>query len=410
MGDRLRFILPVCGGTCLVAATIVAMLSLNYPPSAELRLLKLAGILAAGGLVMLLLRFLSYDLPERQARTRSPAYLRRLEEERKRSLSREAMRKDAQNGSALVIVLALIAALSALVLQIQMGSGGRLSLEQNHLIHESLRRAADDAVRAALHRVADDEDLAADSKLEPWAKREEATTPEGVTTITTVTDEDRYFNLNNVAAKAPEGVKGIEDTLMDVLYACGIFETGPRVRALTDWVDDNKDGNYESPRYARLSHPYSCPDRPVLAWDELFAVDGWKPALFGPRPRETLTTGFDAEPADCLTLLPAAGHRFATVNVNTASRGVLLGIIGFDQDAVVGAIINLREDRTIRSIDAVQQLMEPALFARISPYLSVRSLYFTIECRAIRDQTVETVRALARRDGAGRVEVLRWML
>ncbi len=411
-----RLLSALVGGLALFMAAVVFATSFAQTGSSRLRIQKIAEIQAIVGAVLVAIRILFFTLPDSLGRRKSPS-LRRRDAIYKRSRwqsrpggsGQEVAPPPREGGSVLVVVLAMLAGVAALVLQVQLTARARLHAQNTQMQRAGLVRAASDAARSAMHRLADDEDLLSDSLKDAWAKREDLRSPLGIETIVNITDENRYFDLNNLGRRADLSARQAEEIVANLMYVCGQFDSGERVRALKDWVDADQDGTHESAVYEHRTPPFKCPDRPLVSWNELFDIDGWTRELFTHRPPTSLRGVFNGNLSECVTILPVKNDRVIPVNINTASRDVLLSILGMDQDALANAILSMRKMQPIHSIDAIQPLIEPTLFAQISPYLSVRSEYFRIDALAFAEGASAHVRALAFRDGEGHVEVEQWM-
>ncbi len=410
--QSVRALTQTLGWLALGMAVLVWLLSLRQQAGSRANIQNISGILALVGTGNLVLFALFFRLPDFLAARSSPSRQRRdaiYKHNRNSTRPRPEVVPQRNDGSVLVVVLAVLAAVTALVLQVQLTSRARLHAQQSASRRASLVRAATDAARTAMQRLADDPELMFDSRDEDWARRDETRSPPGIDTIVTVTDENRFFDLNNLARRADMGVLPADEIAMNLLNECGQFDAGDRIRALQDWIDADNNGVHESEIYLSRDPPYACPNRPLISWNELFDIDGWKREQFALRPPASVHGTFEASLPDCVTVLPAKHDRLIPVNINTASRDVLLGILGIDQDVLVNAIISMRTMRPIQTVDAVQQLMEPALFAHVSPYLAVRSEFFRIEARAFAEGAAAHIRAIAHRDAEGRVDVAQWM-
>lgn len=420
-----RLLTALLGFLALALALGVWGMSFLQAPGSRQRIHEVSSVLAVSGAVLLILRLLFFALPETLKARRSPSKQRRdaiykrslwqnMQDQRKLRHPPPGERAvlppvRGNDGSVLVVVLAVLAAVTALVLQVQLTARSRLRTEESASRRAGLVRAATDAARSAMQRLADDRDLLFDALEDAWARREETRTPLGVDTLVVVTDENRRFDLNNLARRVDLGARPSDEVVQNLLAGCGVFDGGPLVRALQDWTDADDQGGRESGFYGGRKPPYACPNRLLLSPGEIFDVDGWTRSMFARRPAASLRGAFNAELADCVTVLPVVQERVLPVNVNTAGRDVLLAVLGLEQEVLANAILSMRQINPIATIDAVQQLMEPALFAQTSPYLAVRSDYFRIEARAFADGASAGVRALAHRDGGGNVEIIQWM-
>ena len=352
---------------------------------------------------MLVLHFFFFTLPHFIRSRLSPTRRRRMESN-KRFVRPPASR----SGGVLVLTLVLLALLTALLLQAQALARGRLRAEESADQASLLRRAATDSIYAALQRLADDPDLAVDSTNEAWAVREQATSPQGVSTLVVVRDGSSRFDLNNLAVNAPGHIRNSGDILMDVLTLCGDFTPSARVNALTDFMDADEAGLYEKDFCAKDMNTV-CPNHPLYSWGSLLAASGWTKAAFARKPRTGLPRAFEADLADLLTLNPAPRKKIQPININTASRETLTAVLGLGQDTLVASILSLRAIKPIRDVEMLAVMAEPGFFETVRPYLAVRSSFFDLQAQAYAGGRSAQIRALASRDLNGKVDVVQWL-
>lgn len=406
---RSNILMQVMGYLALSLGAVIALAALlqDELSPARPRLLALAVKYVAGGAGVLILHVLCFVLPHWIRIRRSPTHQRR------RALGRNQLpppiRESRRDGGILVLVLVLLALLSVLLVQAHALARHRLRAEASARSVESVRRAATDAVWAALQRLADDPDLVVDTTNEAWAVREEIITPQGISTMTRVWDAQRRFDLNNLTLDRSGPVRPAEEVVMDLLTLCGDFTPVARVGALRDFVDDQPAGLHEAGFYARRTPPETCPDRGLYTWGELLSTEGWSRADFERKPRTGAARTFDADLVDCVTLVPAPREKPLAININTASRETLTGVLGLGQDALVATILTLRALKPIRDLEAVALMAEPGVFESVRPYLAVGSGWFEVETQAYADGHTERVRALAARNREGRVDVVQWL-
>lgn len=405
---RLKILLQVLGYLVLGLGTMIALAALfqDELSTARPRLFSLASNYAIGGAALLVIHFLIFTLPHWIQTNRSPTHQRR------RSLGRNQLSssdRDPRRGGVLILVLVLVSLLSVLLVQAHALARHRLRAEENARATADLRRTATDAVWAALQRLADDPDLVVDTTNETWAAREEVTTPQGVSTLTRIWDGSNRFDLNNLALPVAPGERAAEDVVMDLLTLCGDFTPVARVSALRDFLDVQPAGLYEASHYAKRNPPEACPNRRLYAWGELLAIEGWTREAFARRPRTGVARIFEADLVDCLTLLPVPREKPLPININTASRETLTGVLGLGQDALVATILTLRSLKPIRDLEAVALMAEPGVFETVRPYLAVNSQHFEIEALAYAEGRSERIRARATRTREGRVDIVQWL-
>lgn len=315
-----------------------------------------------------------------------------------------------KGGAALVLVLILLALIVGLVVETQISARVSLRRQQTALLQVRLQQAAADVAWCALRKLANDEDPSVDHTNEVWAATEEALDPSGISTRVKTVDQDRYFDLNNLAINPPPaGTRPAGDIAMDIMTLCGDFAPVDRVDSLTDWVDPNDDGFAENARYREKEPPYEAANRPLYALSEVLWVNGFSRAYFARHERSSALEAFSADTVDCLTVLPGPHNSASPINVNTAGREVLLGILGVTQEGLVEVIKTWRNERPIRSIDQFFTETGRSISAELRPYLDVKSRFFLVDAQAYAEGHTEHLQVLAQRSSAGNVDVLQWV-
>ncbi|MCX7009324.1 MAG: type II secretion system protein GspK [Kiritimatiellaeota bacterium] len=315
-----------------------------------------------------------------------------------------------QRGSVLIFVIILAAVLTGLVLFAQLQARRELVATQRALTQLTLHQAAAEGSRAALARLAADDDTAVDYLQKLWAVPQLATNPAGVVVAVRVTDENRFFDWNNLAIP-PTGpqARSAGDIAMDLMNLGGDYTPVDRLAALGDWVDDDSNGLWETPFYHQQSPPYEAANRPLFAWSELLHVHGFSRDFFRPREGETAFSRAATNLLDSFTIVPVPRDRPVRVNVNTASREVLLAIAGVDQASAVQQLLALRESGPLRSLQPIRQAVSPAMQDAVERFLDVRSLYFRVEAVALQGEQTERIVALARRNENGALAIVQWI-
>ena len=258
--------------------------------------------------------------------------------------------------------------------------------------------------------LADDEDLACDHAGERWAGTKEIRTPAGIGVRVSVTDANRRFDLNNLSVPAgPAAGRAPADVVLDILTLCGDFAPVERVEALRDWMDPDDQGATDTPYYAKLKPPYRAANAPLESWGDLPHVRHFSRGYFAPHERHASSEPYSANPVDSLDVLPGTRTRPVPVNVNTAGREVLLGVLGIESESLAQWILSARAASPLRSSDSILGSLDPERAAAIEPLLDVRSSFFTVDTRAYAQGRSERLHVLARRGSRGDVEVLQWV-
>ncbi len=402
----------VVGVIPMVTAILFLARAMYAPQSQSKQLLVFAAWFGGAGLAILLLRFFLFTFPQFIKDRRSPSRRMRRKQSaiyNARGRDRRSAAHATQSGGVLILLLILVGLIAALLLQSHALSRTRSIRQQANQERTRLRMAAAEAARAALQRLADDDDLTVDTTNDTWAVRVEEESPLGIATRVTIRDEQARFDLNNLAAPPAPGRRTSDDIAMDIQTLCGDFSPAARTAALRDFVDEDNSGSREADFYRRLNPPATCPDRALYGWREILNIDGWSREQLARRPRESTLDGFDASLVDHVALIPVPRTHPIPVNVNTASRETLRAVMGIDQDALVNTVLTLREIRPIRQLDVFSVTAGPEAFDRLRPYLDVRSQYFRIRALAEQDGRRVGLDVMVKRESDGRVHILQWV-
>lgn len=317
-------------------------------------------------------------------------------------------RPAARSGMALILVLAAIVLAGGLALFLQARSSALARAERAEALREELRVAAAEAAREALWILAADENLEVDHLGEEWALPRETTRAEGLSTWAIVEDAGRFFNWNNLSA-SNRATRSSRDVLLDLMMFCGDFNSSVRVDALADFVDADGAGTYEADFYRTGAAPFRPPDRELWAPAELLRVHGFSAELFRPRPRTDSAdlTGGDLSASTALVPLPLNAP--LPVNVNTASRDVLMGVSGLQQEDAVRQILALRQVQPFESL-ATMFTAYPEAAAALEGSVGTASTCFRVRARAAWGGQHRSVMAWVARDSkTGDVRILQWL-
>lgn len=402
----------VLGLVSVIISAVFIALILTKPDRLRPTLVSFAAGYGAGGLILLTARLLIFVWPESRKQQK---YQHRSTHRPRRWLRwsqspTEPAPAPAQEGSVLILVLILLGLIAGLCLEVQVQARLLARRTESDLSQARLQRAATDAALHALQRLADDEDLQVDATNEAWSAVEDVTGPLGIATRVRVVDEDRFFDLNNLALDPSPSYRPAAEILKDLMTLCGDFTPTLAANALADWTDAGEDGARESFFYRELKPPYTCPNRLLPGWGELLDIDGWTRERFQRRSREALREAFAGNLIDCVTVIPVTRNQPFSVNVNTASREVLQALFGIGNEAVTDTIVAMRQYSPLRSLDQLALVGDPRLYESVRPYLSLRSNFFSVEAQAYHEERTEVVRLLAQRDSSGRVRVVQSVL
>ncbi len=317
-------------------------------------------------------------------------------------------RPAARSGMALILTLAAIVLAGGLALYLQARAVELSRAERVALKQEQLRFAAAEAAREMLLTLASDEDLKVDHLGEDWAIPYEITRENGISTRATVVDAGRFFNWNNLSV-SNRSTRTSADILLDLMTVCGDFSPPyVCVEALGDYLDADQEGSYESDFYRVGDLPYDPPDRVLWAPSELLWVHDFSPELFRPRPREDSDDFFGGDLSASTTVVPAQIKEPVPININTASRDVLMAVTGLEQEAAVRKLLDAREVQPFKSL-ALIFTAYPELAAALEGLVGTSSTYFQVNARASMDDLHMSVMAWVARDDKGNLQILQWI-
>jgi type II secretory pathway component PulK len=389
---------------CIHPVFLVLALLSEYNQRADY--FRVAGAYVVVGLIFLGIAALFRPPPFAVRRLRED--LRREKRERKRTRSRKSRRMDrqGQSGTVLVLVLIVVALTAALILEAQVTAHSHHRYGHAVMEHVQLRLAAGDAIRHGMVQLGADEDAQIDHLEEAWAIPIRETDPSGIEVLIEIEDLNRYYDLNNLSIDARPAIRAPAAILSDILTLCELPNPRNRAEALLDWIDVDEDGTWESVFYNALPVPYAAANRLLHGWNELLLVDGFHRENFRAETSESDEFLERGKLIDAVTIIPVARNLPIKVNVNTAHRLVLEGVLGRNQRAALERILARREHRPILPEDVRQITVDPDLAQRLSAYVAVRSEYFQIRAQATRGDRSRTAEALVHRDAAGNVGIL----
>ncbi len=317
-------------------------------------------------------------------------------------------RPTARSGMALILTLVAIVLAGGLALFLQSKASEVARVEQAELIKERLRLAAAEAVREALWILASDENLQMDSLKEEWAVPRENTLEDGLFTWAVVEDAGRFYNWNNLSV-SNRATRHPREILMDLMTFCGDFTPAIRVDALEDFLDANEEGTYESSFYESKDVSFQTPNRALWAPAELLRVHGFSADQFRPRPPPAADDLFGGELNDSTVVVPLVLKAPLPVNVNTASRDVLMGLTGLQQEAAIRDVMDWRRDNPFDSLGGMF-MANPELAAALEGAVSTASTCFRVRARAETGNHRCTVLTWVERDPkTGDIRILQWV-
>lgn len=187
-----------------------------------------------------------------------------------------------------------------------------------------------------------------DSLEDDWAQSLPVLPVEGGLLTGCLLDLNARFNLNNLGAYTPEQLEldlsslasSQFDTYLNLLALLELDSSDERAAVIIDWIDANDEvvlaGGAEDAEYSLEEIPRLAANNPLTDLSELATIYGYSSAdLVALRPYVTV-------------LAEGAAGQSTEININTASRNILLSLIAGLDDYIVDAII---ENRPFESED-----------------------------------------------------------
>lgn len=312
-------------------------------------------------------------------------------------------------GSALVLSLAVLGAVLVVLGAVMAEARARAALASARLERERLRAIAAGELERAMQRLADDDDLLCDHPTEEWARPDRRRTPDDDVIETMIEDEQRLWDLNNLAAEpSAQPRRPPEDIATDLFRLTGDPDPGDRITALRDWVDTDRDGPREAPFYTELKPPRVPPNRPLESWAELEWIAGFSPRWLDDPSQGTIPPDRRVPLRSLLTWIPGPHRRVTPINLNTAPDELLAVLFGRGQQHLAHAVVTLRSAAPLRLTDGIVVLADPLRATRLLPYLDVKSEWFRIRVRVRGPRQSVAAEALVRRNTDGTVRVVQW--
>ncbi|MEA3405620.1 MAG: type II secretion system minor pseudopilin GspK [Pseudomonadota bacterium] len=213
------------------------------------------------------------------------------------------------------------------------------------------------------------------------------------------------INLNNVQAD-DKTQREVWQKLIDRWVLNAGLET-PLAEVLTDWVDSDEErlpGGAESDAYLLMQPPYRAANQSLVMLEELNKLQGFQKIAYEPWQVIKATA----------TTLPTV----TPINVNTASKSVLLVLTDWMDETVVDSWIQLRTETPAQSTADFRAYMElqtgqeaTALNEAFPDWLiSIRSDYFLLAGQVNYGESQQAISAIFFRPDKTQVQLVqRWL-
>lgn len=303
-------------------------------------------------------------------------------------------------GIALVITLLVLALLMVIVLEF--GSNMRVEARAAANFRDDMKAyyLAKSGVTFAIALLEEDaktEPQNVDSLNEIWAQKiPPLPVGDGLVSVE-ITDEHSKINVNKLATglNAP-GVTGdkMRDLMVRLLEQ---FELkGDIANAITDWIDKDEEertpGGAERGFYEGSTESYEAKNKPLDSLQELRLIKGVEDDIFD-------------KLKNFLTVVQSDG----LININTASREVLLSLSDEMDEDIVNTIIAERIENPLQKVLDLSRYIDTSgtLYGEISKFLTVKSDFFSITATGEVNKNRKTIHAVAHRQ-QGKTAIVYW--
>ena len=298
-----------------------------------------------------------------------------------------------QHGAALILAI-MVVALAATIAVFMAAQQSTWTQQAGNLAARAqtsaLTHAAIDWARGILAE--DARNSPVDHLAEPWASRLPAIPVDSATLSGAINDQQARFNLNNL-------VRNGADSESDIALFKRLLEQlklpSDLVNPLLDWVDvdslQRTSGGAEDAYYLLADPPYRCANRALLSVEELYRVRGFNPAIV-----ERLRPFVSALP------------EHSTINVNTASREILMALLPDFTETDISTVLDNRKQAFYKSKqDFRARLPQPAPGLNDAAF-DVASRFFSVVVVARAHLTVTSYEALLARPSNNGWPTLVW--
>ncbi len=289
-----------------------------------------------------------------------------------------------QRGMVLLLVLVVVALLTALLSEFSFSSLVDLRLAETFRDTTRSYYLASGGVRAGQMLLKEDTN-SYDGPDELWSQGV-VNYPVGDGTVSiTIEDLGGKVDLNKLVTGLGNIDPVVKDRCLRLFSDLQLADPAGLVDALIDWLDPDSDEQplgAESPYYLGLPHPYPAKNGPLDSLDELLLIKGFDSEVVAILAPHVTVYGSDR------------------INVNSASKEVLLALSDQMDEAAVKRIIDTRQEQPFKNLQQLQQLpgME-TLYGAIYTYIDVKSDTFRIRSLGQVGDGSRTVEAVVRKTG-----------
>ncbi len=276
--------------------------------------------------------------------------------------ARQGDAREGERGSALIIVLGLVALISTWAVSAAYDDNLALRRAENSLDFVRAKQASQSALLLSVKALrADARDSQSDDLDELWAQEGGGFPVDQGMVAATIVDANRFINLNGLVDAQGKAVAAVEQQVKALFVRRELDPT--LVDALIDWMDadDQRHGSGGAESGAYYGKNYRIKNARLDRWNELLLVRGFNQKIL-----DRLL------PVATVAPMPATG--IAAVNINTAPADVLMALAPNMQTSDAEALMAARPFENV----AQALLNQPWGKGLNTAYLSVQSRLFWV--------------------------------
>ncbi|MBW1848052.1 MAG: type II secretion system minor pseudopilin GspK [Deltaproteobacteria bacterium] len=306
-----------------------------------------------------------------------------------------------KNGTALVITLFVIAALTTLAVAFSHDTGIELNLTEYSRDSRFAHQLACSGANLAIALLDQDENRDVDNLDETWAQFNEETIPwkleEDSSLKGRISDENSKLDLNKLIDKDVEKFKENVKRLQRLFSALGIEKS--QADPIVDWLDEDDVEEFDGAEdlyYQSLDTPYNCANGPFITIRQVYMVKGIADII----------KNLEKEGKNLFDYITIYGDGY--ININTASVEVLQSLHEDIDEDLAQSIVEFRKDipytqkEELKDVTGIEEL-----FDDIDELITVNSNRFSISMESVYRTSKSNVTAIVERNNED-VKLIYW--
>ncbi len=298
-----------------------------------------------------------------------------------------------QRGIALILTLLITAILVTLIVEVNYSTQVDVRIAGNLRNDLQASYLAKSGVNIAISYLKyDAQNTETDNLTEDWAKSyPPIPVGEGFVKVL-IEDENAKININKIVKEGGEENEMIVNAVARLLERAEIDMA--ILNSIIDWIDPNDNAKAEGAEdnyYESLDPPYPCKNGPLDTLSELHMIKGITDDVYG-KISEHLTIYSDGK-----------------ININTASKEVLVCLDDEIDEANAEGIIQYREEKPFDTVEELKEVVGDEVYGRIASIIDVKSNVFNVVATGHVAKVEKVIRSAIDRQ-EGQISYLYWRI